>query len=954
LSLSDADGTVQSHNIDWAASSKAGSRPLPGVPSQPLVMPARARPGSSDSNLRVRGDTHGVARALTARPSPRGAYMTIAATAKGSMPNASRLCRARAAGFVASCAIALVPAIASAASDARAVTGVAHPARWPALPASLPVSADTEAFAQRILRTMTLEEKVGQLIQADIASVTPDDLRTYPLGSILAGGNAAPDADVRSSPAKWLALTDAFFRASIARTSGDHPAIPIIFGIDAVHGHARIPGATVFPHNVGLGAAHDPSLVENVGRATAEEVAATGVDWTFAPTVAVVRDVRWGRSYESYSEDPGLVAAYARAMIVGLQGRVGTSDFMSAGHTLASVKHFLGDGGTRDGRDQFDNVADERTLRDVYGAPYAAALESGALIVMASYNSWQGAKLHADRSLLTGVLKQRWSFPGFVVGDWNGQEEIPGCTKYSCPDVLSAGLDMYMAPDSWKLLYVNLIAQVRSGRVAPDRLDDAVLRVLRVKAVAGLFGKAPPSERPETRDPSVIGSAAHRALAREAVRESLVLLKNNGRVLPLEPRAHVLVTGPGADDIGMQCGGWTIDWQGDHNRNDDFPGGTSIFAGIKAAVERAGGSAELSPDGAYRERPAAAIVVYGERPYAEFEGDRETLEFEPRDGPQLEILRQLKHDGIPVISVFLSGRPMWINRELNASDALIAAWLPGTEGAGIADLLFKPSDGSAARDFTGRLAFSWPATAMPVRLTATGVAGGALFVRGYGQSIGSRATLAHLAEDPKVSADRGSRQSLFSAAHVTAPWSIYVADPTAQVRLTMNSQASPERAVVATLSRPAVRVAWAGTAKGEFRIGGRAASYTALAVAGMEITARYRVDEHPTGPVGVGIRCEAPYGTRPPADGGASPIDSKLCGLRAGALLDLTSAFSDVPVGAWRTLHVPLSCLSQSGADLENVSAPFAVEASGRFQVRFTDVRLVRSPHPGPCPAAVR
>jgi beta-glucosidase len=848
----------------------------------------------------------------------------------------------------------MIAGTALAASGPRAAAGVAHPALWPAVSASVPIDAKTEALAEQLLSAMTLEEKVGQLIQADIASIEPADLRTYPLGSILAGGNAAPDGDVRSSPARWLALTDAFFRASIAQSSGAHPPIPVIFGIDAVHGHARIPGATVFPHNVGLGAAHDPALVERVGRITAEEVAATGIDWTFAPTLAVVRDVRWGRSYESYSEDPSLVAAYASAMVVGLQGQFGSSDFMTPGHTIVSVKHFLGDGGTVDGRDQFNNLADESTLRDVHGAPYAAALSSGALIVMASYNGWQGAKAHANRSLLTDVLKQRWSFPGFIVGDWNAQEEVPGCTKYSCPEMVSAGLDMYMAPDSWKKLYTNLVAQARSGRVALDGIDDAVRRILRVKIIAGVFGRAPPTERPETRDPSVIGSAAHRAVAREAVRKSLVLLKNNSQVLPLEARARILVAGPGADDIGMQCGGWTIDWQGDHNRNDDFPGGTSVFAGIKAAVERAGGAVELSRDGTYRERPAAAIVVYGEGPYAEFQGDRETVEFAPAGGQHLEILRRLQRERIPVVSVFLSGRPLWINRELNASDALVAAWLPGTEGGGIADFLFKASNGSVQHDFTGRLSFSWPATAMPVRFTTAGAPRGALFSRGFGLSLGSTTILPRLSEDPKVPPGRGSPQSLFSAAHVTAPWSIYVADSTAEVRLTMNSQTSPEHAVTAMLRRPTLRLAWTGAMKSEFRIGGRAASYAARAAAGMEIIARYSVDERPTETVGVGIRCDAPYSTRPSVDGDTSSFEWKLCGMPAGALLDLTSAFSDVPMGTWRTLHLPLDCLSRSGADLANVSAPFTVETAGRFQVRFADVRLANSPHPHHCPAPVR
>ncbi len=328
---------------------------------------------------------------------------------------------------------------------------------------------------------------------------------------------------------------------------------------------------------------------------------------------------------------------------------------------------------------------------------------------MASYNSWQGMKMHANHCLLTDVLKERWQFPGFVVGDWDAQEEIPGCTKFDCPDHAAAGVDMYMAPDSWRELYANLLDEVQLGPIPQPRSTMPCAASCASRRWRGLFEKPAPKDRPGAGHFDTLGSAAHRAIAREAVRKSLVLLKNNGQLLPLDAHARILVAGAAADDIGIQCGGWTIDWQGDHNSNADFPGATSIFGGIKAAVEAAGGTAILSPDGSFSQRPTAAIVVYGETPYAEFEGDRETLEFSPHDRSHLKILRRLKAAGIPVVSVFISGRPLWVNRELNLSDAFVAAWLPGSEGAGIADLLFKPTAGSGQRDFTGRLAFSWPA-----------------------------------------------------------------------------------------------------------------------------------------------------------------------------------------------------------------------------------------------------
>src|ERR1700733_4571821 len=657
---------------------------------------------------------------------------------------------------------------------------------------------------------MSLEDKVGQMIQADIASISPAELRTYKLGSILAGGNAAPGDNVRSAPQAWLNLTNDYYRASLAAISAAHPPIPLLFGIDAVHGNAKVVGATIFPHNVGLGAAHDPDLIRRIGAATAQEVAATGMNWTFAPTVAVARDVRWGRSYESYSESPALVAEYAAAMVAGLQGQRGTPQFMAAGRTLASVKHFLGDGGTVDGRDQGVDVLSEAELSAVHGAGYPAAIKAGALIVMASYTRWNVVKMHANHSLLTDILKGRLGFQGFVVGDWAAHEEIPGCTKYRCAAAILAGVDMLMAPDSWRELYKNTLQQVRSGEIPQSRIDDAVRRILRVKSMAGLFQRAASPEGSvaggfSPPDLSALGSAAHRALARQAVRESLVLLKNDRGTLPLNPGARILVAGDAADSISLQSGGWTIDWQGDHNSNADFPGATSIFGGIQAAVTAAGGSAVLSKEGSFSERPAAAVVVYGETPYAEFEGDRETLEFSPDDRSHLQLLQRLRAAHVPVVSVFISGRPMWVNRELNASDAFVAAWLPGSEGAGVADLLFRRADGSMRQDFTGRLGFSWPQTAMPVTFTDSGSVRNALFPRGFGLSATQQANRQRLSEDPKVPPALSARDTLFHAGHVTAPWSVYVSDPTASVRLTTTAQPSPAgaRSTIAHSPAPA-------------------------------------------------------------------------------------------------------------------------------------------------------
>jgi beta-glucosidase len=823
-----------------------------------------------------------------------------------------------------------------------------HPNLWPDAAPAVFATDQIDRFVERLLLQLSLEEKVGQMIQADIASISPAELRQYKLGSILAGGNAAPGNELRTTPQAWLDLTDAFYRASLAGAgaagAGAHQPIPIIFGIDAVHGHAKVLGATIFPHNVGLGAAHDPGLIKRIGQATAVEVAATGIDWTFAPTVAVVRDVRWGRSYESYSESPDLVARYAPAMVEGLQGERGTPEFMSPGHTLSSVKHFLGDGGTLAGRDQGDTAIPEAQLSAVHAAGYAAALNSGALIVMASYNSWNGTKVHGNHYLLTDILKGRMGFAGFVVGDWNAQEQIPGCTKSSCAAAFLAGVDMLMAPDSWQELYRNTVAQVRSGEIPQARVDDAVRRILRVKAIAGLFDRPPPKRRSDAGHFADLGSAAHRAIAREAARKSLVLLKNSAQVLPLNPHAKVLVAGDAADDIGVQSGGWTIDWQGDRNSNADFPGATSIYDGIKAAVSRAGGSAAMSRDGSFTQKPDVAVVVFGEGPYAEFEGDRETLEYSPDDKKDLSILRRLRAAGVPTVSVFISGRPMWVNREINASDAFVAAWLPGSEGEGIADVLFRAPDGSVPFDFTGRLAFSWPLTAMPVTFDAgaahaAGQVSGALYASGFGLSYRdvSPATVT-LGEDARIAPDfKAPRGSLFHAAHPTAPWSLFLADGDAEVHLTNSKQASPHGALSVALAPVGAIAKWNGTQAGMLRISGRASDMGHRAREGEFIEVHYRVDRAPVGTVLLGMRCEDP-----------------LCGAERGAMLDMTKTFRDARIGSWATLVIPVSCLAATGANLSKVESPFAVETSGEFGVTISEVQ-VSSDAPQarmPCPSA--
>jgi len=604
--------------------------------------------------------------------------------------------------------IPMLFAVLGSAGGLSAVTAAATPPpAWPAVSNAVRKDDALEARIRTLLAGLTLEQKVAQMVQPDIRSVTPDDVRRYRLGSILNGGGAFPANRKYSTVADWVTLADAFYDASMDDTNG--PAIPIVWGTDAVHGHNNVIGATLFPHNIGLGAMRDPDLVEKIGAATAREVAATGIDWTFAPTVAVVRDDHWGRTYEGYSEDPEIVRAYAGRMVTGLQGAAGTAAFLDGAHVLATAKHYIGDGGTALGVDRGDNRASEKQLLETHGQGYVSALGAGVQTVMVSYNSWQGWKMHGHEYLITEVLKRRMGFDGLVVTDWNGIDEVQGCAKDKCAQAVNAGIDLFMVPEDWKNFLNNTIAQVRSGDIPEARIDDAVTRILRVKLRAGLFERGRPSSRALAGHDAELGAAEHRAIARQAVRESLVLLKNRGGLLPLDPARKILVAGDGADDIGKQSGGWTISWQGSGNTNADFPGATSIYAGIRQAVAAAGGSATLSVDGSFAQKPDVAIVVFGENPYAEYEGNVKSLEYGkvPRGGgaKDLALLKKLAGAGIPVVSVFLAGRPLWVNPEINASDAFVVAWLPGTEGAGVADVLFKSRNGF---DFRGKLSFSWP------------------------------------------------------------------------------------------------------------------------------------------------------------------------------------------------------------------------------------------------------
>jgi len=833
---------------------------------------------------------------------------------------------------------------------------------WPRIRSEIRRDPFTEAIVADMVSRMTLAEKVGQMTQAEIQSITPAEVRQYHIGSVLNGGGSWPNNDKHATPSAWLALADAYWDAALPadgavnaqedhgqREDGQHGegvAIPIMWGIDAVHGNSNVFGATLFPHNIGLGAARDPCLVRRIARATAEQVRVTGQDWAFAPTLAVVRDDRWGRTYEGFSEDPAITRAYAAAYVDGLQGGGEGEGEDRSVRRLRGVpaKHFIGDGGTAQGRDQGVNPSPEAILREIHGQGYFGALGAGAQTVMISFSSWTNeqlgireGKVHGSRYLITDVLKGKMGFDGLVVSDWNGIGQVAGCSNFRCAQALNAGIDVFMVPAEWRQFIANTIQLVQSGAVPMSRIDDAVTRILRVKLRAGLFGARRPSERRLAGD---AGALVHRELAKEAVQRSAVLLKNNRNVLPLARNRKILVVGKGANDFSIQTGGWTLSWQGTGNTKADFPNGETVLAGIRRVAGDANvtfGETPESIDSFPFGPNSAVIAVIGETPYAEGVGDigrTRTLEHAARYPSDLAVLKRVAGRGAPVVTIFFSGRPAYVNKELNRSDAFVAAFLPGTEAGSIADLLFRDARGGIGRGFTGKLSYSWPAAACQTPLNIGDNPYEPLFEYGFGLGYRDQVTLRELDDtSPAIGCGQtgggGTATedlNIFVLKNVE-PYHLYIGAPVNNwgavavsedpLVVTTSGDISVQTAEV-NVQEDGRRVTWTGTGQ-IYSQSSATADLRGYLNAKGALVLDVIVGQSPAGSVKMRVDCVWP----------------------CLGEVDATRLFRSLTTGVRHTVKIPLQCFSAAGTDMGIVNTPLLFYTERAFQLSFANVRWV-------------
>ena len=799
---------------------------------------------------------------------------------------------------------------------------------WPKIVSQVPKDENVEIKVKQLLSNMTLEQKVAQMIQPEIRDIAVEDMRNYGFGSYLNGGGSFPNSDKHATPQDWIKLAEDMYQASID-DSIDGSSIPTMWGTDAVHGHNNVIGATLFPHNIGLGAANNPALIKKIAQVTATEVMVTGIDWVFAPTVATVRDDRWGRTYEGYSEDPKIVKTYASAIVKGLQGSA-DNDFLGDDKVISTVKHFIGDGGTIDGDDQGNNISLEQALHDIHGQGYIGGLTAGAQSVMASFNSWHGEKAHGNHYLLTDVLKNQMGFDGFVVGDWNGHGQVKGCSNESCSQAVNSGLDIFMVPtNAWKPLLENTIKQVEKGEISQSRIDDAVSRILRVKVRAGLFDKPSPAKRVLSGKTELIGSKAHRIIAQQAVRESLVLLKNKDNLLPLSPKINLLVAGDAAHNIGKQSGGWTITWQGINNVNSDFPGGSSIYDGLSAQVKAAGGQIVLSEDGSFKEKPDVAVVVFGEEPYAEGQGDVEDLAYQKGIKSDLKLLHKLKAQGIPVVSIFISGRPMWVNAELNASDAFVAAWLPGSEGKAIADVLFMDHQGKVQYDFKGKLSFSWPKTPDQI-VNLNDEKYQPLLPYGFGLQYGDKNLLAdNLLETFDYIKDQTAGLHIFTG-KIVEPWNAILASDkqiTEIVSNTVNLPGIKYRTVDKKIQEDAFRIEFDGSKNAGVQFNHKTKDHEILQLGLLthsQLFLNIKRDSEVIAPVYISLNCDK--NTTASAD----------CMMQQ----DISQKLALIPKGEWSDLSIDTRCFANNELLLSEDISALKLSTAAMLDLSISDIRF--------------
>ncbi|MFZ6726440.1 glycoside hydrolase family 3 N-terminal domain-containing protein [Undibacterium sp. MH2W] len=813
----------------------------------------------------------------------------------------------------------LYPAFATALLAVFASVSANDEVKWPRVNSAIHQDQKLEQKVREIVASMTLSQKIGQMTQPEIKSITPQQVRQFYIGSVLNGGGSWPHGDKYASAKDWVRLADEYYAASM-HTDMKYP-VPVVWGIDAIHGNSNVYGATLFPHNAGLGAAHDPQLIREIGGAVAKAVRATGINWVFAPTVAVSQNPRWGRSYESFSSDPSLVKSYAFSYVAGLQ-----SSFEDDRHVIATAKHFIGDGGTDQGIDQGVTKVSEAQLLSEHGQGYIGAMAAGVQTVMASYNSWVDmthpdtpvnfGKMHGDKKLLNDVLKEKMGFDGFVISDWNAIGQLPGCTNASCALAINAGVDMVMVPDDWQAFIHNTIAQVNAGEIPMSRIDDAVSRIIRVKLRAGLFGKKP-SASP---DAGKQESLQARELARRAVRESLVLLKNDQHTLPLHAHQRILVVGKNADNLVNQTGGWSLTWQGAENTNRDFPYGDTILEGILKKVGAGDVVYSQNADNVNLQDFDAVVAVVGETPYAEGNGDigpidnlKHTLRF-PED---LAVVKKVAGHQVPVVTIYVGGHNAYLNDLINLSSSFVIAWLPGTEGSGVADVLFQSKINGKPVDFTGTLSFPWPANVCPSSHQKN------QFERGFGMSYASQINLGHLPEDPTVQGCGNSTALpiyVFNerpgiAMHIQSGREIRALGRDLNAVFSLPTIAAKTTQV--NTQQDAKLVTWTGNARFYATTSHPIVLSEMLQDGFLQFD--MAVKEKNEAPVYLSLGCGAA------CEGKSIDITPYL----------LTSAGNEKT-----TLQIPLACLVKDQMQMKEIDQPFSIETSGRFSAAFANINI--------------